>query len=291
MSSSGLIVDALARLAAGDWNAAADSARLAATEQPDSRLADALARFLADMSTPGVYDEPRAFEAFISHGGNVGLYQRTIEQLSVVHEQVQPRTVLDIGCGDGRITAAALRAATRRVDLVEPSAPLLAFAVAAVERPGVDVLPHQLDATSFFARVDETMSWDLVQSTFALHATNPDERPALLQALAHRTARLIIVEFDIPAFADRSPTHFAYLADRYERGVGEYRDHPEVISGFLMPVLVGQLDPTAPRYTFEQPADAWARLVENAGFTTATQRVAEYWWGDAVMISAQSRRS
>ena len=290
-STASSVVAALDQLANGQWQAATTAACLAATEQPDSRLADALQRFLAEMAAPGVYDEPRAFEAFISHGGNVALYERTIEALLAVHEEAQPRTVLDIGCGDGRVTAGVLRATTTRVDLVEPSAPLLARAVATIDRPGVEVAPHQRDATSFFADMDEATSWDLVQSTFALHATNPAERPGLLRALAPRTPLLVIVEFDIPAFADRSPAHLAYLADRYERGVREYRDHPEVISGFLMPVLVGQLDPTAPRYTYEQPADAWARLAEGAGFSTETQRIAEYWWGDAVMITARSRRS
>ena len=43
------------------------------------------------MPAPGVYDEPTAFESFISHGGNVELYRQTIGQLSAVHAEVPPR--------------------------------------------------------------------------------------------------------------------------------------------------------------------------------------------------------
>jgi SAM-dependent methyltransferase len=282
------VVDALTQLANGEWHAAAEAARRAASAQRDSRLADALAHFLAEMTGPGVYDEPRAFETFISHGGNVELYRRTIEQLAALHGELQSRAVLDIGCGDGRVTAGALQPSTTRVDLVEPSSALLASAVAALDRPGLEVVPHHLDVSTYLGGLDDTVTWDVVQSTFALHATDPAERPALFRSLARRTARLVIVEFDIPAFADRSAAHIAYLAERYERGVREYRDHPDVIGGFLMPVLVGQLDPAAARYTYEQPAAAWVTLAEDAGFVTSIERVADYWWGDAVLICGQS---
>ncbi|HUP73342.1 MAG TPA: hypothetical protein VM282_09860 [Acidimicrobiales bacterium] len=139
---------------------------------------------------------------------------------------------------------------------------------------------------TFVAALDDTTTWDLVQSTFALHATTPAQRTEILKSLARRTSRLAIVEFDIPAFTDRSPEHIAYLAERYERGVREYRAYPEVNAKFLMPVLVGQLDPAFARYTFEQPIDAWIRLIRSAGFTTSTRRIARYWWADAVLISA-----
>jgi SAM-dependent methyltransferase len=282
------VIDALSALADGDWNTAVAAARRAATQEPHSRLAKALTQFLRDMHTPGVYDEPRAFEAFIDNGGNVELYRQTIRQLSAVHSDLEPRSVLDIGCGDGRVTAAALHASTRRVELVEPSAELLDRAIAAVSRPGVEVIAHATDARSFVADLDATATWDIVQSTFALHATSPVERPALFRSLARRTSRLIIVEFDVPALTDRSAEHIAYLVDRYEQGIREYEDHPEVISNFLMPVLVGQLDRALPRYTFEQPIDEWTRLINDAGFATTTQLVARYWWADAFLISAKT---
>ena len=282
------VVDALSALADGDWDTAAAVARRAATQEPDSRLAQALTRFFSDMRAPGVYDEPRAFETFIDTGGNIELYRQTIRHLSAVHSDVLPHAVLDIGCGDGRVTTGVLGTSTTRVELVEPSAELLDRAIAAVDRPGLEVVAHRTDVSTFLADLDATTTWDIVQSTFALHATNPVERPALFRSLARRTPRLIIVEFDVPAFADRSREHIVYLGDRYEQGIREYEDHPEVISNFLMPVLVGQLDAALPRYTFEQPIDKWTQLIHDAGFATTTQLVARYWWADAVMISAKT---
>ena len=280
------VVDALAALADGDLQTAATAARLAATQQPDSHLADALAQFLDDMPTPGVYDQPSAFETFIDNGGNVELYRQTIRRLAAIHSDVEPRSVLDIGCGDGRVTAGVLSASTTHVELVEPSAELLERAVAALNRPGIEVIAYHVDAGTFLADLDDGTKWDIVQSTFALHATDPTERPAIMQSLARRTPRVVIVEFDVPAFIDRSRGHVAYLAERYEQGIREYDDHREVISKFLMPVLVGQLDAAFPRYTFEQPIDEWTRLLHNAGFSTTTQLIARYWWANAVLISA-----
>jgi hypothetical protein len=158
--------------------------------------------------------------------------------------------------------------------------------MAALDRSGLEVVAHQLDAATFLGDLDNRTSWDLVQSTFALHATEPADRPAIARALARHAARLAIVEFDVPAFTDRSAAHIAYLADRYEKGIREYEDHPEIVSGFLLPVLVGQLDAALPRYTFEQPISEWTRLFDDAGFVTVTQLVARYWWADAVLISA-----
>ena len=281
-------ISALSALADGDWEAAAAAARSAATHEADSRLARALTRFLSDMRAPGVYGEPRVFETFIDNGGNVELYRETINHVSAVHSDVEPHSVLDIGCGDGRVTAAVLGASTTRVELVEPSAELLDRAIAAVDRPGIEVVAHRTDVTTLLADLDATTKWEMVQSTFALHATDPVERPALFRSLARRTPRLIIVEFDVPAFTDRSEEHIAYLADRYEQGLREYEDHPEVISNFLIPVLVGQLDAALPRYTFEQPIDEWTRLIRDAGFTTTTQLIARYWWADAYLISAKT---
>ena len=282
------IVHALSALADGDWATAAAAARSAARQGPDSCLAHALTRYLSDMRVPGVYDEPRAFETFIDNGGNVELYRQTIRHVAAVHSDVEPHSVLDIGCGDGRITAGVLGAPTTRVELVEPSAELLDRAIAAVDRPWIEVVAHRADVRTFLADLDVTTTWEMVQSTFALHATNPVERPALFASLARRTPRLIIVEFDVPLFDDRSDEHIAYLADRYEQGIREYEDHPEVISNFLMPVLVGQLDAAVPRYTFEQPIDAWTRLIHDAGFTTTTRLTARYWWADAFLISAKT---
>ena len=279
-------VDALSALARGEWETASATARRAVAERPESRLARALAEYLNGLPSPGVYDEPSAFEAFIDNGGNVGLYQRTIHRLRAIHAETRPRAVLDIGCGDGRVTAGVVGAWTTRVDLLEPSADLLARAIGAVARPGLVVIAHRSNVAAYLADADDDTTWDLVQATFALHTTEPADRFTWLRSLARRTARLVVVEFDVPALADRSPEHVSYLADRYEHGIGEYDDHPEVVAKFLMPVLVGQLDPSRSRYTFEQPIDRWTQLLRDAGFTTSTEPIDRYWWANATLISA-----
>jgi hypothetical protein len=287
MSRSASVVDVLATLAAGDWTNAAASARRVAAADPQSRLADALATFLDGQATPGVYDEPTAFEAFIDNGANPELYRRTISAVRAIHAADRPAAVIDIGCGDGRVVAAVLDPVTERVDLVEPSDALLGQAVAAVVHDGVGVVAHAMGASSLPAHGSPGLRWGIAQSTFALHTTHPDERPAFLAWLRDRVDRLLIVEFDVPAYADRSPAHVEYLADRYEAGVREYADHPDVVSGFLMPVLAGQLDPSRPRYTFEQPIAAWVQQLTAAGFAVATTPVLDYWWAPAVLLDAR----
>jgi hypothetical protein len=287
MSPSNAVVEVLAALAAGDRTSAGAMARRAAAADPDSRLAGALAEFLPVQPIPGVYDQPTAFEAFIDNGANPELYRRTISALAAIHAADRPSAVIDIGCGDGRVVAAVLDRATERVDLVEPSDALLGQAVAAVVRDGIGAVAHAMGASDLPAHVSPEQRWGVAESTFALHTTHPGERPSLLAWLRDRVDRLLVVEFDVPAFADRSPQHLAYLADRYEAGVHEYADHPEVVAGFLMPVLVGQLDPSRPRYTFEQPIAAWAQLLAAAGFNVVTTPIFDYWWAPAVLLDAR----
>ncbi|MCP3989290.1 MAG: hypothetical protein GY724_09465 [Actinomycetia bacterium] len=60
-----------------------------------------------------------------------------------------------------------------------------------------------------------------------------------------------------------------------------------MIDGFLLPVLVGQFDPTQPRHTFEQPVDTWCQQLSDAGWSQITSRpVASYWWATAHLIEA-----
>lgn len=287
MPADPAVAAVLTALAAGDWERAAETAAGIAVVEQATPLARALDEFLRSQREPGVYAEPTAFESFVDHGTNPELYRRAIELVRAVHATTRPAAVLDLGCGDGRVVSAVLDHATTRVDLVEPSRPLLADAVTAVARPGLDVVAHGLGAMEFTARVDPSRRWNLAEATFALSAIEPAERPALFGWLASRVDRLLVIEFDVPALADGSPEQVARLAEHYEAGVAEYREHPEAVSGFLMPVLVGQLDPGQPRYTFEQPIDAWRDQLHAAGFTTTTTPVFDYWWAPAVLIDGR----
>ena len=154
----------------------------------------------------------------------------------------------------------------------------------------MDVGAHPSTAIAYLSGLDERTRWDLVQSTFALHTSPPGERVEILEQLAQRTRRLVITEFGIERFRDRSPEHATYAAERYERGLREYAHLPMVATGFLLPVLVGQFDPAVNRHTYEQPVSAWILDLRRAGFDRVTTTlVADFWWGPAVLIDAMGQ--
>lgn len=273
-------VDVLRLVAEGSRGRAAD---LAATSP--GALCAALAAALEGDRAGSVYDEADAFQAFISHGTNPVLYERTIAAVGEAQRRRSPRSVLDIGCGDGRVSAGSLAPSVERLDLVEPAAALLDEAVSRIGG-GIELSGHRSTVEAFLADSDER--WDLVQSTFAMHNLAPGVRRDVWAELARRTSVLVITEFDVPGFVDRSEEHCAYLAQRYAVGIAEYADHPEVIQGFLMPVLIGQLEPGAPRFTFEQPIDRWIEELGAAGFSVTRRPIMPYWWADAWLLAAES---
>lgn len=279
------VEEALLAVARGDPAAGQAEARDAA--DAGSALAAALARCLVTARDSGVYDEPTSFEAFIDGGGNVGLYERVIAFVAAVHREHEPVSVLDVGCGDGRVTASTVGEGAR-VDLIEPSAALLEAAVARMAADGLAAERHRTTIEDFLEQLPATARWELVQATFSLHTLPFERRQAVLDALARRSDRLVIVEFDVPDFDDGSTEHAAYAAARYERGVAEYADAPTVVSGFLMPVLVGQFDPHRARHTHEQSLARWLDQLDAAGWSVVQQTLLDdYWWAPAVGIEAE----
>lgn len=275
------VADALLHLADGDTAGAVACCRRASTSSP---LAAHLAAYLTTPTGAGVYVDPDAFERFISGGSNVALYAATIDVLADVNERHRPWSLLDVGCGDGRITAATVPASCRRLHLLEPSASMLDAAVRRVARTASEV---EASATTLQELLTEQPDrhWDSVQSTFALHNLSPHERRDALATLASRTRSLCVVEFDVPAFVDRSQAHAEYASEVYELGIAEYLDDPTVVDGFLIPVLVGQFAPGQPRHTYEQPARAWADELVDGGFDSVSiAPIAPYWWADAVLV-------
>ena len=285
------MADALLAIARSDHTSAEALARAAARSNPGNRLAELIATHLSSAQGEGVYDEPSAFEDFIDHGGNPALYAAVIDALrerydviEAAHSSERALDVLDIGCGDGRVTAAAVPSGAS-LHLLEPAAQLLRAAEVALGGHRGPVTSSQMTRVELLASSSER--WDVAQSSFAMSAIEPDARRDALRTLRDRADRLLIVEFDIPDFEDGSAAHAAYAAERYERGVAEYADRPHVCSGFLMPVLVGQFDPGQPRHTYEQSADAWLHDLRATGWTADATPVAPYWWADAVLVDAK----
>ena len=277
------LADALVALARGQRDEAAARVAAVAAEHPESRLAQALNDHLGAAGLDSVYEATAAFTEFIEGGSNVACYRRVIEMIGSIHAEQRPGTVADIGCGDGRVTASVLGDATSTVDLIEPSAALLGEAAGRLASGSVEARPHQLGVGEFLATHPDTR-WDLVQSTYALHTLPPPERADVLAALAGRCDRLIIAEFDVPDFDDRSLEHAIHAATTYERGLAEYPGSDLVALGFLMPVLVGQFDPDQPRHTFEQPVARWVCRPQDqpaSERSTAIAPVCDYWWAPA----------
>lgn len=286
--TDGLVIDALLSLGAQDPAGASDALAAALERTPDDALAAALARHLDGVRDGGVYEHPDAFTAFIDHGTNPELYRRTTAALRAVHDEQRPAVVLDIGCGDGRVTLGSLAVAPAadRVVLVEPSAELLAAARAAFAAAGRQVEAHVVGIEEHLAT--STDGYDLVQSTYALHNLAAERRAPVLAELARRSARLVIAEFDVPIVVDRSHEHAAYAVAAYRRGIAEYVAHPHVVDGFLVPVLVAQFDPTRPRHTHEQPTIAWEAELAAAGFADVTSvPLFDYWWATARLMSGR----
>jgi SAM-dependent methyltransferase len=274
-------VDALTALTQGDRRRARE---LAVTGT--SLLARALAAYLDAEDAGSVYDQPAAFEAFISGGGNVGLYAAVEAALADQYRELVPLRLADIGCGDGRVIGNALARSGHLPDsltLVEPSAALLAQAVRALTPSRA----YAGTVQSFLSEVDA--EFDLIESTFAMHTIPHGERTEILAALRHRAERLVIVDFDVPAVEHGGPEHLRFLAETYERGLSEYTDDRDLVAGgFLMPVLVGQLTPGAQRVTWEQPAAAWRAQLEKAGYASVSVvTLHDYWSSPAFLLIAE----
>ncbi|MEV8606680.1 class I SAM-dependent methyltransferase [Amycolatopsis sp. NPDC051373] len=178
-----------------------------------------------------MYDQPAAFTAFIRGGGNVSLYERLSAALAARYAALRPESLLDLGCGDGLAVVPALAQSSfrpGRIDLVEPSAALLAD----VDVPGAN--RFGATARSFLGANGST--WNLAQSTFAMQSMTPPVRAAVLRELRPRTETLVLAEFDIPVLDEGSPEFLESLVTRYECGVAEYGAQASLVAqGFSYP--------------------------------------------------------
>nr|WP_240188644.1 class I SAM-dependent methyltransferase [Nakamurella flavida] len=290
------LVDALRSVRDGDREAALEHAR---SVQDRSLLGRALADHLLRPADEPVYDSPAAFQAFVRGGGNIELYDRTVDVLAGSYRS---GTLLDIGCGDGRALVPALLqagdAAPDRVDLVEPSEALLRACRndLSLRFPDLPVRAAAQGLTEALADPDTAdVTWDLAQSTFALQSVEPDERAACLRALAPRVGELVVVDFDVDHPPAGSDAHLRDRAERWERGLAEYdADRALVAQGFLVPVLLGQIapaDPSTARTNWEHPAAHWAQQVTDAGFTDVrVERLCDYWSSPAFVLRATGSR-
>lgn len=286
------LADAVAAFAAGERRLAAEAARRARAADPASRLAAEAAVYLERLAAGGgesVYASGEAFGAFIRGGGNLPLYAAVSAALAEAYAPYQGLALLDVGVGDGMALLPALTPNIARVDLVEPSAPMLSRTTAALAERGVPFRAFHTGVLQFAERARER--WELAQATFSLQSLTPGDRRAALAWLRAQADRLLIAEFDVPELGDGlDPRRLAHIAERYEQGLAEYDgDGGLVAQGFLMPVFFGYFDPTAARTNYEQPIAAWEEDLRAAGFARVDRRhLYDYWWAPAYLLDASA---
>jgi hypothetical protein len=277
---------------ADDFAGALSAAQHAAAIQPDSRVYAQAVTYLERVLAHGkaqVYVDGRAFAAFIRGGGNVGLYAATSDALRTVYRDYSSLHLLDIGVGDGMALLPALPGPLARLDLIEPSAAMLAQTTAELAARGIPFEAANCTLQDFMARPTDD-HWDIIEATYSLQSVLPAERLAALRWMRNHGQRVLIAEFDVPAFSDTyHPDRVRYVVEHYERGLAEYDgDSGVVAQGFLLPVMFGYFDPGANRTNWEGPIEAWCDSLRAAGFNLVqTRKLFGYFWADAVLIDAR----
>jgi hypothetical protein len=273
-----------------DYAAAADLARQAAAEQPLSLLYPAAATYLARVATQGkteVYVSGEAFGAFIRGGGNLPLYANTSAALRAIYTRYSHVSLLDVGVGNGMALLPALAPQVIQLDLVEPSAPMLAQTCTALNARGIAYSAFNGSIQEFSRKGGR---WDLAQATFCLQSLTPTDRHTVLDWLRSHCARLLVAEFDVPDVGKTyAPTRVDYFTTRYEQGLAEYLDDGGIVAqGFLMPVFFGAFDRSTARTNHEQTIDAWETDLCDAGFShIERQLIYPYWWAPAYLLDAR----
>ena len=293
-------IQAVQAWADGDVEQAARETSRAFEQEPDHLVYAEAAAYLGRVRHAGrqnVYVSPRGFRAFIRGGGNIHLYQETSAALMRIYAAQGPIALLDIGVGDGLALLPALTENIRQLDLIEPSAELLAQTSEALTRRGLPQRAYNSTLQQFVA--GQAGQWMIAQATYSFQSIPPADRPAMLRWLRAHVQRLLIVEFDVPAYASGAdPQDFLssqridYVVSRYRRGLAEYANRADedshVAQGFLLPVFFGYFDRSANRTNWEQPVQDWVALLRDAGFSRVEHRpVFDYWWAEANLIDAQ----
>jgi hypothetical protein len=266
----------------------ADRASRLAPGDPVYAAASLYLSHVRERGKSSVYVSPEAFSAFIRAGSNQRLYRQTSQALAAAYAEYPAVSVLDIGVGDGMALLPALNGRVGHVIAVEPSREMLERAAEGLSRRQVRFEAVLLTIQEYMERT-LALDCDVAQATFSLQNLPRSERLRVWPWLRAHARRVLLVEFDVPSFAQPySAARVAHVLERYRRGVAEYASEPLVIQGFLMPVMFGYFDPTAARTNYEQPRSDWIDELRAGGFTSIrSEPLDEYWWAPAVLFDAR----
>ena len=276
---------ALSSLAAGKD----DEARRALSRmKDDSIMARALSLSLNNRPPTNAYDAPSAFEAFIRSRGNIALYGAVSSTLARLYDHHRPNRLLDIGTGDGMALVPAVAKAThvpREIDVLEPSEQMFEKLIGFLSVHA----GYNQSLEAFAEGLAQKHHWEMAQSSFALQSIPPSARTKALRKLARHVDRLVVIEFDVPDLPPGSRDLHESLAARYELAASDQEEHVDLVaSGFLVPMLLGQLRAATPS-NWEQPATAWLDELTSAGFRAVkVEHVHNYSWAPAMCLVADA---
>ncbi len=268
--------------------------RQAQVADPSSLVAAELNKFLAwqkPSNRDAIYATPNGFNRFIRGGGNIELYENLSKLLREVYSQSEELKLLDIGAGDGHALLPSLTANVEMVDIVEPSAKMLADLCAALDERRIQYRSFNGTLQEFIEN-KQGQRWDIIQATYSLHSISTEERMAMLDWICRHGETFIFAEFDVPEFQfSCEPDSFHYFMERFEKGLSEYEEGEEreiVAQEFLMPVLLGNLHKDHNRVTFEQTMESWKSDLKAIGFQNVElSLISHYWWADSYLVKAK----
>lgn len=166
----------------------------------------------ADAFKPGNIDA--AIDHFYASGeANVATLVRTLERNQV--DVARLRSVMDFGCGVGRLTASLARR-FERVHGVDVSESHLAVAREALGRRGIDNV--ELHALASIAALDALPKADLVFSVIVLQHNPPPVMRALFAGLLGRLEAGGVAVIQVPTYL---PAGYRFNVHEYAKGGGK----------------------------------------------------------------------
>ncbi len=136
-------------------------------------------------------------------------------------------SVLDVGCGTGRL-ASQLLDKCGRIEIIDPSEKNIGIARAKLAgSPAGKVLIHHTDAFGFLEK--SNVDYDFAVVSYVIHEIAKEDRDVLLFALATVAEKIIIVDYLVPP-----PRNYCGLLNElveYAAGTEHYRNFKSFVKG------------------------------------------------------------
>ena len=136
-------------------------------------------------------------------------------------------TILDIGCGTGRMAFELADKCSKIVGVDSSSKNIGMARRKLAHRPNGGISFHHAEALEFLS--SEGNRFDYATLSFVIHEMNKDKRVELLAALARAADEIIMVDYMVPR-PGRLRTGFDELVE-FVAGIGNYRDFRSFVNG------------------------------------------------------------